>query len=149
MRYLHRLILVVALFSCAALAQPAKAPQLKDFAGTWRASFQGKEFLTLQLEFNNGQMTGNSITHYGLNLDKDGNISELEPLESNESKSRVESAKLKGSVLEFETVDPENNERFSFKMILKDPHTAGLKLIVPDAAQVGIPHPKPWELRRD
>ena len=63
------------------VAQPAATDaDLRQFVGTWRAKFQGKVFLTIKLETQEGKLTG-TATHAEVQLDKNGELTSAEELE--------------------------------------------------------------------
>ncbi|MBZ5501996.1 MAG: hypothetical protein LAN59_07075 [Acidobacteriia bacterium] len=61
--------------SAAQQVKPAaeKAPDLKSFTGTWKASFQGEVFAILILKEKGGDLTG-TLNNFDISLDKEGNL---------------------------------------------------------------------------
>ena len=50
-------------------------PDLKSFAGTWKASFQGEVFAILVLAERDGKLTG-TLNNFDISVDKDGDLAE-------------------------------------------------------------------------
>jgi hypothetical protein len=61
--------------SAAQQARPPaeKTPDLKSFAGTWKASFQGEVFAILILKEQGGALTG-TLNNFDISLDKEGSL---------------------------------------------------------------------------
>ena len=51
-----------------------KPPDLKSFAGTWKATFQGEVFAVLIVKEQGGTLAG-TLNNFDISLDKDGNLS--------------------------------------------------------------------------
>jgi hypothetical protein len=55
--------------------QAQAAPDLKEYVGTWKASFQGKVFAILVLRENHGFLEG-TLNNFAIAVDKQGNLAD-------------------------------------------------------------------------
>ena len=115
------------------------------FLGTWRAEFQGKQFLTLVLRKDAERVTG-TLSSFDVNFDASGNLSEAEP--GSGPGSEVVAARLYNGVLHIKFKDRDSGETIELEMKLEE--NAKAELILADAPLTpGGAVPKPLILTRD
>src|SRR5229473_3381502 len=106
---------------------PPEKPELRDFVGIWRASFDGKVFTALTLKMQEGKLIG--IIRTGeVDLSDEGEVSKVnqEPGEPR----MVHDIKLDGKILSFQ--DTDGDDVNSLEMTLTGADSAELKYILPD-----------------
>jgi bla regulator protein blaR1 len=113
---------------------------LQPFVGTWHAQFQGKTFLTVKLEQQQGKLTG-SVSHADLQVGKDG---ELTSAEAHEGSDPIVEAKLMARVLLITTKEQDSDDTIQCEMKLTGTDQAELRILAPP----DVPTPKPWKLER-
>ncbi len=149
----HRLIAalccfvaVVALLSASAVAQhftPATAANAKQFVGVWKASFQGKPFLTVTIAIDGNKVAGN-VSHADLELNDAGELTKAEANDA-EPPDPITDARVNGDTLRITTKSTNGSEdsiQADIKLVANN--EADLRMVVPPDA----PAPKPWHLER-
>jgi len=117
----------------------------RAFLGTWRAEFQGKQFLTLVLRKDAERVTG-TLSSFDVNFDKSGNLSEAEP--GSGPGSEVVAARLYNGVLHVKFKDRDSGETIELELKLVE--NAKAELILADAPLTpGSATPKPVILTRE
>ena len=114
--------------------------ELQQFVGTWHAQFKGKTFLTINLEKQQGRLTG-TVSHADIQVGKDG---ELESAEEHEGSDPIVEAKLTGGVLLITTKEETSQDTIQCEMKLTGSDQAELRVLAPP----DVPTPKPWKLER-
>ena len=134
-------ILAVIVAACLA-GQAAGAPM----AGTWRAEFEGRTFITLELESANGTVTG-LISLGDVEVDKQGALARVS--EPKRKPTPIFDVLQTGSTLRFAVKDQDDTDQFELRVL--DAGRAELRMLLADqdvkelAAQ-GVPVPKPFAL---
>ena len=113
---------------------------LQQFVGTWHAQFKGKTFLTINLEKQQGKLTG-TVSHADIQVDKDG---ELASAEEHEGSDPIVEAKLTNGILHITTKEETSQETIQCDMKLTGTDQAELRVLAPP----DVPAPKPWKLER-
>ena len=113
---------------------------LQQFVGTWQAQFTGKTFLTINLEKQQGKLTG-TVSHADIQVGKDG---ELTSAEEHEGSNPIVEAKLTGGTLLITTKEETSQDTIQCEMKLTGTDQAELRLLAPP----DVPAPKPWKLER-
>jgi hypothetical protein len=132
--------LVVSGFSIQ-VAQPSNTDaDLQQFVGAWHAQFKGKTFLTIDLQMQQGKLTG-TVSHADLQVDKDG---ELTSAEEHEGSNPIVEAKLTSGILRITTKEQTSDDTIQCEMKLTGTDRAELRLLAPP----DVPAPKPWKLER-
>src|SRR5882757_8032182 len=112
----HKKLSIVVL-SCL-LFQQASALDTTDpgkgFIGTWQAQFQGKTFVTIKLEEQNGKLTG-TISHSQIQLDNQG---ELTSAEAQDGEDSFTEAKLSEKVLHLTSKGGDGKDSTQYEMEL-------------------------------
>jgi len=117
----------------------------RAFLGTWRAGFQGKQFLTLVIRGDGERVTG-TLSSFNLNFDPSGNLSEAEP--GSGSGSEIVAARLYNGVLHIKLKDPDSGDFLEIELKLVDNAKAELTFVdVP--VTPGSATPKPLILTRE
>ncbi len=117
----------------------------RAFLGTWRAEFQGKQFLTLVLRRDAERVTG-TLSSFNVNFDASGNLSEAEP--GSGPGSEVVAARLYNGVLHIKFKDPDSAETIELELKLVE--NAKAELIMADVPLTpGSATPKPLILTRE
>lgn len=117
-------------------------------AGTWRAEFEGRTFVTLELESANGTVTG-LIGLGDVEVDKQGALARVS--EPKRKPTPIFDVSQTGSTLRFAVKDGNDTDQFELRVL--DAGRAELRMLLADqdvkelAAQ-GIPVPKPFALTR-
>jgi hypothetical protein len=122
---------------------PPEKPELRDFVGIWKASFDGKAFTVLTLKLQEGKLIG--IIRTGeVDLSEDGEVSKVnqEPGEPR----MIHDIKLDGKILSFQ--DTDGDDVNSLELTLTGADSAELKYILPDPLPEGMPVPKPFRMTR-
>jgi beta-lactamase regulating signal transducer with metallopeptidase domain len=123
------------------VAQPTSTDaDLQQFVGTWHAHFNGKTFLTINLEKQQGKLTG-TVSHIDIQVDKDG---ELTSAEEHEGSNPIVEAKLTGGTLLITTKEEDSDDTIQCEMKLTGSDQAELRILAPP----DVPTPKPWKLQR-
>jgi hypothetical protein len=131
-------LLVLTLLFCL----PAMAQDLKQYAGTWETSFQGKPFFTLNLVANGEKLTG-TVVHDNFNLDQQGNISEIEPRDAHERVTIVRPVAKGIDIYVHDDSDP--TETGHYHLELTSDHEGKLSLVL---LEPGSPAIKPRTLKK-
>jgi hypothetical protein len=133
---MKRLLLLTLLFCLPAMAQ-----DLKQYAGTWEATFQGKTFLTLTLIASGDKLTA-TVVHDNINVDGDGNLTGIEGRNAHEHTTLVRKTD-KG--LDIFARDDEASESGHYHLDLTSDNEGQLRLLFNDPA---APKIKPWTVKR-
>ena len=111
----------------------------RAFLGTWRAEFQGKQFLTLVIRRDAERVTG-TLSSFDLNFDKTGNLSEAEP--GSGPGSEVVAARLYNSVLHIKVKDRDTGDTLDLELKLVENAKAELSIVdVPVTPGSAVPKP--------
>src|SRR6201986_3986349 len=95
-------------FSCVlSLAQNAAAPQLGEFAGTWRAQFKKQTWLLLPLVPGGHSLTGTIQHSIQISADDEGDITRVD---DEMSIDKIESVEPRGESLPIRSRDQEGDE---------------------------------------
>ena len=113
---------------------------LQQFVGTWHAQFKGKTFLTINLEKQQGKLTG-TVSHADIQVDKDG---ELTSAEEHEGSDPIVETRLTSGTLRIATKEETSQETIQCDMKLTGTDQAELRVLAPP----DVPAPKPWKLER-
>ena len=121
------------------LQPPASADR---FAGTWQATFQGKPFLTLQLQAQEGKLAG-MVGRSTFQLDSSG---ELTSAEAKDGSDRIVGAKiLDDRTARITALDDDSQDTTQFEIKLNGAGEAEIQVL---NAPPGTPAPKPWKLEK-
>ncbi len=113
----------------------------RAFAGAWEAQFQGKTFVTLKLEEQNGKLAG-SISHSQIQLGPQGDLIDAEARDGEDAFTEI---KLGGNILHLTAQAANGQDTTQYEMELKGADQAEFRLVgLPAGATV----PKPWTLTR-
>jgi len=123
--------------------KPLEKPQLRDFVGVWKATFQGKTFTALTLKVENDQLAG-TLSTGEVDLGTDGEVSNVNQ-EVGEARA-IFDIKLEGQILSFK--DKDGDDVNSLEMKLTGENRAELWFLLPDQLPQGMPVPKPFRLTR-
>ena len=137
-------ILAVVVAGVALAGQAAGGPM----AGTWRAQFEGRTFITLDLKSVNGTITG-VISLGDVQVDKQGALTRVS--EPQRPPTLIFDLTQTGSTLRFAVKDGNDTDRFELRVL--DPGRAELRMLlanqdVKELAAEGVPVPKPFALTR-
>ncbi len=141
---LFSLCILIFVISSIAPAQdfaPATADNARQFIGTWKASFQGHQFLTVTLSADGTRLVG-TVSHVDIEVDKAGELTKADPTEGADpiAKLRVSGDTLRIAVKSGDDSDgPIESE---IKLVGAD--EADFRLVVPP----DVPAPRPWRLQR-
>ncbi len=138
----RRGLLLIALLCFASVlqAQSSSPPPPADFAGTWKAEFHKKTWLTLTLISEHGQLTG-SLTHSTqISADDEGDITRVD---DEMTTDKVVHTELRGGTLHLRMADVEGIED-EYDLKLVDAENAELQ----PAAAEGQSAPKAFKLKR-
>ena len=139
-------LMFVTVFQALASAQhftPATATNAKQFAGTWKASFQGNAFLTIALVIEGNKLVG-TVSHANIELNKAGELTKAEANES-EDPDPITDLRVNGNVLRITAKSTDGSEdSIQSEMRLIAVNEADLRMVVPP----DVPAPKPWRLTR-
>jgi beta-lactamase regulating signal transducer with metallopeptidase domain len=117
----------------------------RAFLGTWRAEFQGKQFLTLVIRRDAERVTG-TLSSFDLNFDTSGNLSEAEP--GSGPGSEVVAARLYNGVLHIRVKDRDTADTLELELKLVENAKSELSIMdVP--VTPGSATPKPLILTRE
>jgi hypothetical protein len=113
----------------------------QQFAGSWQAEFQGKPFVTVKLQEQEGKLTG-TISHVQIQLDASGELSSAEPQAGEDTLSET---KVSGKVADFSSSDANGQNVVHYEIELTAADQAELRFVdVPSGTQA----PKPWKLAK-
>lgn len=144
---------VALLLLVAARAQDraASAPQkpvpkspLLAYAGNWSGTFQGKQWVLLNLSLAGDKFTGSLQHPRNIQLNDDG---ELKTVSEEDSREPVVDAKLNPDGLLLSVKNPESQETERYQMRLTGDSSAELKMLAMSMPP-GLPKPKPWKLSK-
>ena len=113
---------------------------LQQFVGTWHAQFKGKTFLTINLEKQQGKLTG-TVSHSDIQVGDDG---ELTSAEQHQGSDPIVEARLANGILHITTKEQTSQDTIQCDMKLTGTDQAELRVLVPP----DVPAPKPWKLER-
>jgi beta-lactamase regulating signal transducer with metallopeptidase domain len=125
------------------VSQPSTESDLRQFVGTWHAKFKGKTFMTVELEKQNGKLTG-SVSHGQVGVDE--KTGEMTGAEERDGSDRIVEAKLTGGVLRITTKEEDSHETLQAEIKLTGIDQAEIRLLVPP--EESVPAFKPWKLER-
>jgi beta-lactamase regulating signal transducer with metallopeptidase domain len=134
------LCLAVSGFSFQVVQPSNTAADLQPFVGTWHAQFKGRTFLTVNLQKQQGKLTG-TLSHADIQVDKDG---ELTSAEEHEGSDPIAEAKLTSGILHIITKEETSQDTIEFEMKITGTDQAALRVLAPP----DVPVPKPWKLER-
>lgn len=123
--------------------KPPEKPQLRDFVGVWKATFQGKTFTVLTLKLENDKLAG-TLSTGEVDLADDGEVSNVNQ-EIGEDRA-IFDIKLDGQILSFK--DKDGDDVNSLEMKLTGENRAELWFLLPDQLPQGMPVPKPFRMTR-
>jgi hypothetical protein len=126
-------------FSIQVVQPTSTDADLHQFVGTWYAKFKGKTFLTINLEKQQGKLTG-TASHGEIQLDKDG---ELASAEERDGSDPIVETKLSSGILRITTKEQDSQDTIRFEMKLTGTDQAELRILAPPDIT-----PKPWKLER-
>jgi hypothetical protein len=129
---------------CQAPPGKPKISPLAEYAGTWTASFDGKIWLSLQLELHGDQLTGSLVHPHSFELNDNG---ELKSVSEEQTSDPIISAALNpdGLLVTVKDPDSQDNDRYLMRLVPTERDTADLKMIAMSLPP-GISKPKPWRL---
>jgi len=113
---------------------------LQQFVGAWHAQFKGKTFLTINLEKQQGKLTG-TVSHAEMQVGEDG---ELTSAEEHEGSDPIVEARLANGTLHITTKEQTSQDTIQCDMKLTGTDQAELRVLAPP----DVPAPKPWKLER-
>jgi len=111
------------------------------FAGTWQAQFQGKTFVTIKLEDQNGKLAG-SISHSQIQLDNQGELTSAEAQDGEDAFTEI---KVSDKVLHLTSKGANGQDTTQYEMELTGTDEATLKFV---GLSSGVTAPKPWTLHK-
>jgi bla regulator protein blaR1 len=126
------------------VSQPSIEADLQQFVGTWHAKFKGKTFMTINLEKQNGKLTG-SVSHGQVGVDE--KTGEMTGAEERDGSDPIVEAKLTGGVLRITTKEEDSHETLQSEMKLTGIDQAEIRLLLPP--EESAPPLKPWKLERE
>lgn len=128
----------------AAPPQKPKVSPLAPYAGMWTSSFEGKVWLSLQLELHGDQLSGSLLHPHNLELNDNG---ELKSVSEEEISDPIISAVLNpdGLLLTVTNQDSQDSDRYMMRLVAPVNDTADLKMIAMSLPP-GMSKPKPWRL---
>ncbi len=127
-------------FSIQVIQPTSTDADLQQFVGTWHARFKGKTFLTINLEKQQGKLTG-TASHAEIQLNKDG---ELPSAEEHDGSDPIVEAKLTSGILRITTKEQDSQDTIQCEMKLTGTDQAELRILTPP----DVTAPKPWKLER-
>jgi hypothetical protein len=132
--------------AAAATPQKPKVSPLAEYAGTWTARFDGKIWLSLELELHGDQLTGSLVHPHSLELNDNG---ELKSVSEEQTTDPIIDAVLNpdGLVLTVKDPDSQDKDRYLMRLVLPEKEAADLKMIAMSLPP-GISKPKPWRLAK-
>jgi len=139
---LHCLIFPIVLHPPASAQndfQPATAANAKQFVGVWKATFQGRPFMTIALTTQNDKLVG-TMSHVDIEVNKEG---ELTKAEAGEGEDPIADLRVKGNILRI-TIKTTDGDSIQSGLTLTAADEAALQMLVP----ADVPTPKPWKLKR-
>ena len=155
MKLLAALLIVIALSLCVWSQAPAspsaaahppkpKVSPFAEYAGEWTATFDGKVWLRLHLEFRGEQLVGALLHARNLSVNDNG---DLKSVSDEQSGATVTSAALNpdGLLLTTKDADTQESDRYLMRLVSPENDAAELKMIAMSMPP-GMPKPKPWKL---
>jgi hypothetical protein len=130
----------VSSFSIQVVQPTNTDADLQPFVGTWHADFKGKTFLTINLEKQQGKLTG-TASHGEIQLDKTG---ELTSAEEKDGSDPIVEANLTSGILRVTTKEQGSQDTIQCEMRLTGTDQAELRILFPP----DVTAPKPWKLER-
>jgi hypothetical protein len=126
------------------IPQKLKPSPFKEFAGKWVATFDGRIWLSLQLELNTDQLTGSLQHAQSFDLNDNG---DLKSVSDEQSSGIVTAAEVTPDGLLLTVKDPDSQEtdRYMMRIVTKEKDNAELRMIAASMPP-GMPKPKPWRL---
>ena len=137
-------IVVLSLASASAQTfTPATAANAKQFVGVWKASFQGKPFLTVNISIDGNKLVG-SVSHAEIELSKAGELTKAEANDE-DAPDPITDARVNGDTLRVTTKSTDGSEdSIEAEIRLVANNEADFRMLVPP----DVPAPKPWRLER-
>lgn len=111
------------------------------FIGTWQAQFQGKTFVTIKLQEQDGKLSG-TISHSKIQLDNQGELTSAEAQDGEDSFTEL---KAEGKVLRLISKSADGQNATQYEIELNGADQAKLSFV---SLPSGITAPKPWTLQR-
>ena len=111
------------------------------FAGIWQAQFQGKTFVTIKLEDQNGKLSG-SITNSQIQLDNQGELTSAEPQVGEDAFTEI---KVSDKVLHLTSKSTNGQDTTQYEMEINGTDQAELRFV---GLPSGVTTPKPWTLHK-
>jgi hypothetical protein len=134
------IVVFIALLMQAAFALDTTDPS-KAFVGTWQAQFQGKPFVTIKLEEQDGKLAG-TISHANTRFDDHG---ELSSAEAQDGEDKFVEVKVAGKIAHLTSKDANGENATQYEIELGDPNQAELRFVaLPSNTQA----PKPFKLEK-
>ena len=140
--YCVRLLIVI--LSCLLIQQLSALDTTdpnKAFVGAWQAQFQGKTFVTIKLEEQNGKLTG-TISHSRIQLDNQGELTSAEPQDGEDSFTEI---KVNGKILHLTSKGANGQNATQYEIEFPGAGQAELRFV---GLPTGATAPKPWTLLR-
>ena len=133
--------LVATSGSFAQESKPAsKEADLQAYVGTWQAKFNDKVFQTIELENNQGKLTG-TVSRGNVGVNEEGELISAEAMEGTDP---IVEARLGDGLLRLTTKPKDEDESNQFEIKLTGADAAELRIVgVPEAEKI-----KPWKLER-
>ena len=140
---LAALILLASMLALAQSNPSSATPDLKPFAGTWKAEFKGHPFLILSMREQNQQLVGTCMHSRSINWGRDG---ELTIVSEETTDDKILDARASGTklVVKIANADsPEEVVTIELKLLGNDQAEGRLLNLPPDT-----PRQKPWLFKR-
>ena len=136
-------LMLLALLSLTASAQtqfqPATAANAKQFVGVWKATFQGRPFMTIALTTQNDKLVG-TMSHADIEVNKEGELTKAEP---SAGEDPIADLRVNGNILRI-TIKTSDGDSIQSGLTLTAADEAQLQMLVPS----DVPTPKPWKFKR-
>jgi hypothetical protein len=127
-------------FSMQVIESTRSDADLQQFVGTWHAKFKGETFLTINLEKQQGKLTG-TVSHADIQVDKDG---ELTSAEEHDGSDPILEVKLTNGLLRITIKEEDSQDTIQSEMKLTGTDQAEFRVLTPP----DVTAPKPWKLER-
>lgn len=128
----------------AAPPQTPKVSPLAEYAGIWTATFDGKIWLSLQLELHGDQLTGSLVHAHSFEMNDNG---ELKSVSEDQVSDLIIAAVLNpdGLLMSVNGPDSQDTDRYMMRLVTSQKDAADLKMIAMSMPP-GMPKPRPWRL---
>ena len=117
---------------------------LLEYAGEWTSVFEGKVWLSLQLELRGEQLTGSLVRPLKVEISDNGGINSVSEEQLTETVAEAV-VNPDGLLLTLQRADTQDRDRYQMRLIPPEKQTADLKMIGM-AMPPGMPKPMPWRL---